>query len=98
MAKTKRKDHKKNESERGYIRELEKQVRSYQKKLRQYEKYEQRGPSDEIVNDSEDTDKELLMVQDCNVCGKGKMVETLNLGAHGVFGCCNVCETRGKMK
>ncbi len=99
MAKSKQKTHKKNENEKGYIRELEKRVVSLEKQIRQYEKYE-RNQDYERIRDSEDTyieENDNLMKTDCNDCGKGQMIETLKLPNGNIYGCCNICENRGLM-
>lgn len=98
MAKTRNKTHSEVESMRGYVRELEKEIRSLRQLLRQYEKYEQRSQDDEIGNDSEDTQVEMKMTKDCDSCGKSKIVETLNLGHRGIFGQCAHCGFHGKIK
>jgi len=98
MAKTRNRTHSEVESLRGYVRELEKSVRSLQKQLRQYEKYEQRTQDVEVDTSSEDTFIEKKLTMECVSCGKGKMVETLNLDSRGVFGHCSHCEYRGRMK
>ncbi len=97
MAKTKRKTHSEVEASRGIIRELEKEVRSLRQQLRQYEKYEQRSQDIEYSNDNEDTHVELKLTMDCDSCGKGKMIETLELGGK-IYGTCNVCDHRGRMR
>lgn len=98
MAKSKQKTHKKNESDRGYIRELEKRVVSLEKQLRQYEKYE-RNQDYERIRDSEDTypEEDNLFRIDCDSCGKSKMIETLRLPNGNIYGCCALCEHRGLM-
>lgn len=100
MSKTKRKTRSEQEHLRGYIKELEKTVRSLQQQLRQYEKYEQNSNSqdEEFYLDSEDTKKEFKMKSDCFDCGKGKMVETINLGTRGIYGACDHCGFKGRMK
>lgn len=98
MAKTKQKNRSELEAMRGYVRELEKQVRSMQKQLRQYEKYEQTSQDEVIQTDSEDTYVELKFSKHCDECGKGKIVETLNLGPRGIYGECGVCGFKGRMK
>ncbi len=98
MAKTKNKSHSELENVRGIIREYEKEIRSLRQQLRQYEKYEARSQDDEIGTDSEDTHVEMKMTKDCDSCGKGKLVETLNLGHRGIFGHCAHCGFHGKIK
>lgn len=82
---------------RGYIRELEKEVKSLRRQVRQYEKYDRTvQSSDEKLNDSEDTKPDLKRTKNCPSCEKHKMVETLDLGAKGVYGEC-ICGFKGKM-
>lgn len=97
MAKTKNKSHSELENMRGYVRSLEAEVRSLRKQLRQYSKYEQNGQDSETATDTEDTYVETKMKKLCFDCGKNYMVETLDLGARGVFGTC-VCGATGRMK
>ena len=99
MAKTKGKTHSETEHIRGYIRELEKEVTSLRKQIRQYEKYDRtQGSSDDERTDTEDTVVELKRTKDCGYCGKGKLVETLDLGKRGVFGECSTCGEKGKIR
>jgi predicted RNA-binding Zn-ribbon protein involved in translation (DUF1610 family) len=98
LAKTRNKTHSEVESMRGYVRELEKEIRSLRQLLRQYEKYEQRSQDEEINGDSEDTHVEMKLTKDCDSCGKSKLVETLNLGHRGVFGQCSHCGFHGRIK
>lgn len=97
MAKTRNKTHSEVESMRGYVRELEKEIRSLRQQLRQYEKYE-RSQDTEYQSDSEDTHIEIKFSKPCVECGKGKVVETLNLGHRGIYGECGVCGFKGRMK
>jgi hypothetical protein len=97
MAKTKNKNHSEIESLRGYVRELEKTVRSQQKQLRQYEKYD-RSQDDEVSKDSEDTHLEkVLLTKPCTECGKGHVIETLEIMGK-IYGTCNVCDYKSRMK
>lgn len=81
---------------RGYIRELEKNIRSLQKQLRSYEKYER--VEHEVISDSEDTfPKDVKLTKDCSICGKGKMVETLEIMGK-TYGECANCGTKGRIK
>lgn len=51
------------------------------------------------MNDSEDTypDLPMLLTKPCEACGKGKVVETLQIQGK-VYGRCNVCETNERIK
>lgn len=99
MAKTKNKSHSELENYRGIIREYEKEIKSLRKQLRQYEKYERtQESSDEQRKDTEDTVVDLKRTCTCQSCGKGKLVETLDLGHRGVFGMCSHCGENGKIK
>lgn len=98
MAKTKNKSHSELENVRGVIREYEKEIRSLRQQLRQFQKYEARSQDDEVKTDTEDTHVEMKMTAECLNCGKGKLVETLNLGHRGVFGQCAHCKFHGRIK
>ena len=96
MAKTKRKSHK-NSSQRE--KELEQQVRSLQKQLKQAEKFKFPQESDEKVYDSEDTFPELKKIlQDCEECGPGKGKYDEFEIAGKTYGTCNVCGNRKRLK
>jgi hypothetical protein len=97
MAKTKRKNHSELESMRGYVRQLEAEIRSLQKQLRQYEKYEQKGQDSEIQTDTEDTYVEQKFSIPCLDCGKGRMVETLEIRGN-LYGTCPVCDAKGRIR
>lgn len=99
MAKTKNKSHNQLENTKGYIRELEKEIKSLRQQLRSYEKYERNISSQDTEYDSssEDTRPNLKRTKHCDNCGKSKIVETLDLGKHGVFGRCDHCGFTGKM-
>lgn len=97
MAKTKNKNRSEIEAMRGYTRELEKEIRSLRKLLRNYEKYQQRSQDDEITIDTEDTHVQLKFKILCTHCEKNYMVETLDLGHRGIYGEC-ICGHKGRMK
>ena len=70
-----------------------------QKQVRQYEKYD-RCQEENKRYDSEDTypNFELKILQDCEDCGPGKgKYEELEL-PQGVYGTCNVCSNRKKLR
>lgn len=96
MSKTRRKNRSEIEAARGYIRELEKEVRSLQKQVKASEKWN-RSQENNVTEDSEDTYPRLKRSCDCRECGKGKVVETLDLGSRGIFGECGVCGYKGKI-
>lgn len=96
MSKTKNKTHSEVENSRGIIRELQKEVKSLRQQLRQYEKYDRSQDSDDS-KDSEDTKVELLLTKDCESCGKGKLVETLQLGDK-IYGVCSHCAGHGRIR
>jgi predicted RNA-binding Zn-ribbon protein involved in translation (DUF1610 family) len=96
LAKTKSKTHSEIENSRGIIRELEKEIRSLRQQLRQFEKYERSQESDQC-RDSEDTIVELKMKNPCPDCGKGEIVQTMEI-AGKVYGTCNHCGYNGRMK
>lgn len=98
MAKTKNKNRSEIEAMRGYTRELEKEIRSLRKLLRNYEKYEQTSQDEEYDRNDEDTFIEMKFSKPCLDCGKGTVVETLNLGHRGIYGECAVCGFKGRMK
>lgn len=97
MSKTRRKTSSELEHLRGYCRELEKTVRSLQKQARQYEKWD-RSQDEEIARDSEDTYPDLPIKRSCacEACGKGRVIETLDLGIKGCYGEC-ICGYKGKI-
>lgn len=97
MSKTKQKGHSELENMRGIIREYEKEIRSLQRQLRQFEKYEARSQDSEVSTDTEDTYIEQKFKKLCESCGKNYMVETLDLGSRGIFGAC-ICGSKGRMK
>lgn len=97
MSKTKNKTHREIENSRGLIRELEKEIRSLRQQLRSYEKYERTSQEEDVLNDSEDTKVDLLMTKDCSNCGKGKLVETLQLGDK-IYGVCSHCGGNGRIR
>jgi hypothetical protein len=82
---------------RGILREYEKEIRSLRQQLRQYEKYEHRSQDEEYRTDSEDTEVELKMTKHCNSCGKGVVIQTLEILGK-VYGTCNVCDYNERMK
>lgn len=98
MGKLKNKSRSEIENARGILREYEKEIRSLRQQLRRFEKYERQNHDADVKNDSEDTHRDLKFTKDCLDCGKGKMVETLDLGARGLFGECAHCGSKGRMK
>jgi hypothetical protein len=98
LAKTRNKTHSEVEAMRGYVRELEKEIRSLRQLVRKHEKYEQRSQDEEINGDSEDTHVEIKLTKTCTDCGKGKMIQTLDLGHRGIYGECGLCNFKGRMK
>lgn len=97
MSKTKNKTHSELEDARGYVRKLEAEIRSLRQQLRSYEKYERISQDEDHSNDSEDTKVDLLLTKDCDSCGKGKLVETLQLGDK-IYGVCSHCGGHGRIK
>lgn len=97
MGKTKRKNHSEIEHLRGITREYEAEIRRLRKQLRQYEKYDRQDYSDEEIKDSEETYPNLKLTQDCSNCGKGKLVETLEI-QNKIYGTCNHCGFNGRLK
>lgn len=97
MAKTKNKSHSELENVRGYIREMEKEIRSLRQQLRQFEKYSQTSQDEEYDKNDEDTHVQLKFKILCTHCEKNYMVETLDLGHRGIYGEC-ICGHKGRMK
>lgn len=97
MAKTKNKTHSELEAMRGYVRELEKEIRSLRQQVRQYEKYERVSQDVEVSNDTEDTYVKPKLTKPCQECGKGHIIETLEIMGK-IYGTCNVCEFKTRMK
>lgn len=84
---------------RGLIRELQKEVRTLRKELQYYKKRDhitERSQDVEISGDSEDTYIELVPRIRCKDCGKGSYDEFEIMDK--VFGTCNVCGFREKLK
>lgn len=99
MGKTKQKNGSELEYFRGIVKELQSENRSLKKELRRYEKYQSRSQDEEIKNDSDDTmtDTEFKLKKDCDSCGKGKVIETLQiLDKH--YGTCNLCGYHERLK
>lgn len=95
MSKTKQKNRSEIEVLRGFIRELEKEIRSLRSQVKSYEKYD-RSQDEEPYGDGEDTIPDRKFTKDCSECGKGKLVETLTLG-NNTYGTCNHCGHNGKI-
>jgi hypothetical protein len=96
LAKTKQKSRSESEHFRGILKEYEKEIRSLRQQLRQYEKYD-RSQDEESSSDSEDTQVQLLMTKDCTCCGKGKVIETLQIMGK-TYGTCNMCDYKERLK
>jgi hypothetical protein len=83
---------------RGYIRELEKEVRSLRSQLKQFEKYERTSQTyREADVEDEKLEQSQPLTKDCESCGKGKVVETLEILGK-VYGTCNVCGQNDRIK
>jgi hypothetical protein len=95
LSKTKQKNRSEHEVLRGYIRELEKQIRALRSQVKSYEKYD-RSQDEEQYNDTEDTAPNLKFTKDCDNCGKGKLVETFTFG-NNTYGTCGHCGHSGKI-
>ncbi len=100
MGKTKNKNRDEIEFYRGIIRDLEKQVRTLNKELQYYKKrnhiFDSTKQDEEISRDSEDTIIKLQKKVPCDDCGKGHYEEFEILDK--VYGTCNVCDHRKKLK
>ena len=99
LSKSKQKNRSELEHLRGIVREYEKEIRSLRKQVRSFEKYEQVSQDEEVSTSSEDTypDKEIVLSKDCDSCGKGKVIQTLEIMGK-VYGTCNVCGTNDRIK
>ena len=97
MAKTKQKTGTEVEHLRGVVREYEKEIRSLRKQLRQLEKYEQNGQDSDTATDTEDTYVEKKFSIPCESCGKGRMIETLEIRGK-LYGSCGICEHKGRIR
>lgn len=75
---------------KGLLREAEKTIRKLQQELRYYQKYEQT-----TVTEVEDI-PETKPAKPCHECGKGFMDEFEIVGK--VYGTCNVCGHRERLK
>lgn len=81
------------------IRELEKEVRTLRKELQYFKKRDHlsdRSQDEDVAKDSEDTQVVLDTRIRCEECARGyyKEIELLDK----VFGTCNVCENRKRLK
>lgn len=88
---------------RGRIRELEKENRALKKQLKFLEKkehiFDDTGSQEvEVASDSEDTypGMQRKAKEPCHDCGKGFMDEYELLGR--VYGTCNICGNRKRLK
>lgn len=84
---------------RGKCRELEKQLKQLRQELKYHTKRQHlndKAQDDEIANDSEDT-KPKLATKNCNNCGKGTIIETLEIQGR-IYGVCNVCNVPERIK
>lgn len=88
---------------RGQVRELQKENRALKRQLKFLEKKEHIFDDDtsqevEVAGDSEDTypDMQRKAKEPCSDCGKGFMDEFEFLGR--VFGTCNICGNRKRLK
>lgn len=94
-------DHVKGElrSAQKTIREQEKEIRQLQKQLTFHQKRHHLAEvpqDDDVVRDSEDTPPKLLM-KDCDGCGKGKLIESIEIMGK-VYGNCSNCKQSGRIK
>ena len=91
----KKRERNSDEFYRARIRELEKEIRSLQKRVKELEKFE-RAQDEEVITDTEDTYIELPKLNRCLDCGKGFMEEFELMGK--VYGTCNICGNRKRIK
>jgi RNA polymerase-binding transcription factor DksA len=96
LGKTRNKNHSEVEHYRGIIKEYEAEIRRLKKQLRAHEKYE-RSQDEDVSDDTEDTYVNKKLVADCGQCGKGKLVETIEILGK-VYGECHHCGARGKIR
>ena len=103
LGKVKKTDHSEIRYLKGLVRELQKQLRVLRKELSYFKKRNHLfddSQDEEIETDSEDTYPIFEPIQDnlktCDMCGKGKLVEFEIIGK--VFGTCNTCGERKKLK
>lgn len=99
MSKSKQKNRSELEALRGFNRELEKEVRSLRKQLKQLEKYERTSQDDNDVIANEDTypEIEFKLTKDCSSCGKNKVVESLEIMGK-IYGQCPTCGYSERLK
>lgn len=99
MSKTKQKGNTEIEHLRGLVRELQKENRSIKKEIRRFEKYEQNSQDENLIGGSEDTYPELetKLTKNCQSCGKGKVIETLQV-FDKCYGKCNICGIHERIK
>ena len=97
MSKTKNKTRTEAEHYRGIIREYEKEIKSLRQQLRQYEKYSRSQDSSENSGyDNEDTFVEKKLIKSCDNCGKGTVIETLEILGK-IYGTCDTCGYNERM-
>jgi hypothetical protein len=97
---SRKKDKSELEHLRGKIRELEKENKQLRRRLKYAEKWEvdeiERESDEDVVKDSEDTLPKLLAA-DCDNCGRGKLVQSLEIRGK-IYGTCNICKANGRIK
>lgn len=99
MGKVKNKEGSQTRFLEGEIRRLKKVVRSLESENRALKKHEHQYEiiqDEEYTNDSEDTHPQLKKGIPCEICGKGFYVEFEI--RHMIYGTCNICESRKKLK
>lgn len=99
MGKTKNKDHNEVRYLQGKIRELNKKIRHLESEVKALKKYQYPPQDEEVSDDTEETFSEITSKIMCNGeegCGKGYFIEMHILDK--VYGTCNVCQRRKRLK
>lgn len=99
MGKTKNKNHDEVRFLQGEVRRLKKVIRSLEAEVRSLKKHEHMyeiTQDEEYISDSEDTHPVMTKAEPCERCGKGFYKEFELAGR--VFGTCNICEARKRLK
>lgn len=102
LSKTRNKEGSEVRHLQGEVRRLKKVIRSLESEIRALKKWEHNyhtkieSQDEEITSDSEDTHVVLKPRKPCEHCGKGFYVEFEIMDK--IFGTCNVCQHRKRLK
>lgn len=99
MGKVKNKEGSQTRFLEGEVRRLKKVIRGLESEIRSLKKYEHFWDvtqDEEYIADSEDTHPVVTKLEPCLECGKGFYQEFELVGR--IFGTCNICEARKRLK